>query len=1344
MSEFPSPPRLGRYCSLGFNELCLNSDGSTMSREQIVRERQKRGLCTTCHDHPTQCFERVVPRGGRAARIVRIVRGAALTPRNEEGVVRDGVCLRCNPPAIRTASRLSSSGSNGRQEQQHNEGGTRIERNAAEDTIASREHSPGTTSRHHHTSGASASNLETSGSGSMGSGLGSTGTAYFGSGYHSSGSNSRSENDPHHIDVSNNISHSITNISIEADCAVNGAPPPSSAGSNTASSTLLEREMSSPRTMPEAGTDEEGVGRRHHHNMERTETLSESGALAGCSSASAPQAQLDDSRQSSHSLAPPYHAAATEEYLEQAMMRQRHNILTVFQASPLVHEDDRGRIHPFEDRLDFGREREIIIESFSRAGSNVRAVFETGTTEMLSDLLANDSHGETCQVLHFSCRCGNGFLYLEDGKGGAHLVSVNDLLDFIKASGRTVLFVFIFPFHSFFAGEAFLEAGARHVVCCRGDKKLRDNTVKVFCRAFYTALASGTTLKGAFELGKYAVKMSPVLSPHSEEEMNKLILLPEDVACHDVPVFSMDNEQHAFTLSNSQQGEPWILCHPPEQFIGREKETYNIIGALHKFRLVRLIGPPGVGKTSLAAAVCQYIKPRRKSFGLQEIIWLPLIQLSHEDELTTSLLLLFELLQVKGIHDYSANGEYWKACHTIIGALQRTKAVIVVDAQYVNFEGLSMFLKELLRRTEHVRIILINNEASESSLSIGVAETTITVHPLSFRHSVMLFGAVCPFMSGSHTALTPSNLYSILVSDDEDEYRAGDEGLSERGEKTLQFIGEGIPAKVIIAAEIVKNEWLNKLVNLSKIEQNDFTNGKMTELSELAGEMIESVKNQEGIKKLGISDASSLPSFRETDGSSLEDDYLLVGVDFSTAFRDMDQDWAKNIVRQRKLIDAHLKDLLERSRRLTDEVDEPRKVLVEYVDNHRRERALVTLKMDIDIPSVGLDSLNRLKIQRCCQKIASLLRQAGVPDDELEQIMLGTLWQGSLNILLVAPSGVFVKLHSILLDGEKNIDLGDDEYLVSVRPAFVMKPTPTSLGRNLRIDVLRSISGNAEAEKGELTKGDSLFLVPTSPGASANILTGVVALLGEKRERDWIHLLPFHYKKIGMGWEAVEDEKGSAGVVEAMEASVGMSSAAAMMEVAKAAEVKESATIATESTSETWSAPPEIASALLRLSTAATADDVATACTDIGNLAKMAEMRAAIEAYNNADNIVAIGIPAIVAAIPAIVSAMERHGESAAVQEKAIAALRNLALDDGNRAKIVTAGAIPAIVAAMKQHAEVAAVQENACKALYNLSKLSSNMPLMRSEGVQQLLEYAKRRFPSQCDRPASHVLQKL
>jgi hypothetical protein len=163
---------------------------------------------------------------------------------------------------------------------------------------------------------------------------------------------------------------------------------------------------------------------------------------------------------------PSYHKSEEEE-----------DLLTVFQAAPLVLLDSDGKEHPMK-ALDFEFERELLTKTFEESGgaSNIRVDFEIATTDRLSMFLAEDQG----RILHFSCHGHPLYLALEDGWGGLQTLGVDDLRKWITLGGKNLQFVFVSACHSSLIGQAFVDAGVQHVVCCRHDSQLREVAAGMF------------------------------------------------------------------------------------------------------------------------------------------------------------------------------------------------------------------------------------------------------------------------------------------------------------------------------------------------------------------------------------------------------------------------------------------------------------------------------------------------------------------------------------------------------------------------------------------------------------------------------------------------------------------------------------------------------------------------------------------------------------------------------------------------------------------------------------------------------------------------------------------------
>eukprot|EP00567_Pseudictyota_dubia_P001218 CAMPEP_0197465762 /NCGR_PEP_ID=MMETSP1175-20131217/64707_1 /TAXON_ID=1003142 /ORGANISM="Triceratium dubium, Strain CCMP147" /LENGTH=193 /DNA_ID=CAMNT_0043001785 /DNA_START=118 /DNA_END=699 /DNA_ORIENTATION=+ len=165
-------------------------------------------------------------------------------------------------------------------------------------------------------------------------------------------------------------------------------------------------------------------------------------------------------------------------------IRHNDNVLTVFQAAPLVWKDEReGKPMPVEG-LDFDKEREILSDSLidaRKVGAKIDLCFETATTEALVACLETNRSA----ALHFSCHGYPEGLCFEDGAGGTHWVDSKVLSEIMATVGGNLRFVFVSACCSRAAGEAFTNAGVEHVVCCEKDQKLMDEATIKFSASFY-------------------------------------------------------------------------------------------------------------------------------------------------------------------------------------------------------------------------------------------------------------------------------------------------------------------------------------------------------------------------------------------------------------------------------------------------------------------------------------------------------------------------------------------------------------------------------------------------------------------------------------------------------------------------------------------------------------------------------------------------------------------------------------------------------------------------------------------------------------------------------------------
>jgi CHAT domain len=447
---------------------------------------------------------------------------------------------------------------------------------------------------------------------------------------------------------------------------------------------------------------------------------------------------------------------------------------------------------------------------FREVQRDISVIYDFATTDALRTAL---SFG--CRALHFSGHGHESHLNFEDGRSGLQLVNVDTLRSLLSAGGLRLDFVFVSACHSKPTGQAFVDAGVKHVVCVKIEAMIQDSSAMAFTRAFYLALLSGQTVKHSFLIAKEALKASPCIAD-SVLEGEKFVLLPENET-HDVPIFL---SSHVLEWVSPTYGNSHIPSPPPD-FEGREVDMHRIITTLLARRLVSVVGAVGQGKSSLTAAVVTYMNDRKTMFEDGIVYLMPhgTSKLSSHRSFLSALLaailagpaavasrlqeLQKENLGVDlgnnmslgrvGTEEGSGNGSgnsngsgsssrrdngemdggagepdpVYLIEELIVSVLSPFKLLLVLD----HIEGLltnivsdtatdlKFFLGRLFERCRHLKVLVVSGEAMGMGQvsGFGVVENTVSVGPLSLRSSLRLFARLAP-------ALTTSQRKASFVS----------------------------------------------------------------------------------------------------------------------------------------------------------------------------------------------------------------------------------------------------------------------------------------------------------------------------------------------------------------------------------------------------------------------------------------------------------------------------------------------------------------------------------------------------------------------------------------------------
>lgn len=519
------------------------------------------------------------------------------------------------------------------------------------------------------------------------------------------------------------------------------------------------------------------------------------------------------------------------------------NMITVLFSAPLVCLDQENNYRPFA-QLDFDMERELLWQCLKEASRDIELSFDTATLDRLLTTMT-----KKCTCLHYSGHGHQNFLPFEDGKGGTDWIEVNKIQSLIERDGVAPFkFVFVSACHSGLAGETFVRSGVPHVVCCQQDSELKDTAALAFTRQFYLALAMGYSVKDSFEQGRKAVRASPNLRD-PEREMSKFVLLPLD-GNHDVPVFNAspvrewpppgESSRHLqssrsrrkilrtrsayaggaksseLSVRNMMQEDPSPT--PPQFFLGREVDMYRVLKGVLDKRLVSVVGETGVGRSSLACALCHYINERKSTIEtyIERIYF---IRPKQGKGVVTCRSLILQLLdkivEAGKARPPAVLSDTEALQDAICKSLKNDKALIVFDRTEL-LEGqeeadeFPVFLSKLFQETgKNVRVLLTGRQSLGIASIGGQVEQHFQLGPLDFHNSVRLFANLCPHL---HTRGERKDLYERLVIDSEQaNLCTTDPGLDARTKRIFSALGDGYPARIAQAAFVISVDMLQKL-----------------------------------------------------------------------------------------------------------------------------------------------------------------------------------------------------------------------------------------------------------------------------------------------------------------------------------------------------------------------------------------------------------------------------------------------------------------------------------------------------------------------------------------------------
>jgi hypothetical protein len=221
------------------------------------------------------------------------------------------------------------------------------------------------------------------------------------------------------------------------------------------------------------------------------------------------------------------------------------------------------------------------------------------------------------------------------------------------------------------------------------------------------------TVRASFDIGKQAVRASPNVSP---SEADKFLLLPEKDP-HLVSLFSC-----LPLCLEWKRPDPFSLDHippPPEGFLGRNVEMYNVVSKVLRHRLVSICGPSGIGKTAISLAVANYISERRQF--REGVVFVPMTDVRSSQAALREIALAIHFSPLVPVTEAA-----------VLSALHRRHCLMIFDNPKVENEGIRKLLGRLLDHSRSLHLILtIPVPITARGALFGAGEKVVEAGPLA-------------------------------------------------------------------------------------------------------------------------------------------------------------------------------------------------------------------------------------------------------------------------------------------------------------------------------------------------------------------------------------------------------------------------------------------------------------------------------------------------------------------------------------------------------------------------------------------------------------------------------------
>ena len=334
-------------------------------------------------------------------------------------------------------------------------------------------------------------------------------------------------------------------------------------------------------------------------------------------------------------------------------------------------------------------------------------------------------------------------MVLENDDGSGQLVSSTKLKMIIDVWNSKLDTVFLSSCYSESEADVFLGAGANHVICIQRDKKVTDAACIEFSSAFYTALfGEGKTPWESFNIAQQTLSITQNL-----EGQSALFLLKTKSTLDTMHKWNSIVILNGPNKNDNNKGEIKLNKNIPvavESFIGRNQDICNVLRELQITRLITLTGEPGIGKTSVAKFIANYLKTREGNFVRNGVLFLNVINWSSIPMLRHKFVNAFREGLGKAIFKKAEKKDTDMMFNEVLNTLSKIEILIIIDDAEdllrTSKNMLKSFIESLFEASSTIRVLLTAKIELISFLGgiNGVKGGVIKMKPLSLMASEKL------------------------------------------------------------------------------------------------------------------------------------------------------------------------------------------------------------------------------------------------------------------------------------------------------------------------------------------------------------------------------------------------------------------------------------------------------------------------------------------------------------------------------------------------------------------------------------------------------------------------------